>query len=378
MKRAAILILLILVLYAPLRAQIPGLYSSFGYDRHNRKLEPTQWIAGLHSNTFLKNNEYFGPYTEGITYIGTTLQPYASWAVNSKVRLVGGWYLRQFFGDDSMNASLPSLRVEYDFIPGARVVAGRLYGRLFHGYAEPVFSTDNYFKTKPEYGLQLLMDRQFFTSDLWLSWERFIQSGSTGPEIIHAGLVFRGYLQPRDKERGLVADFQSLIYHEGGQIGWRETPLITRANMVGGLQYLMKPGHSLLNRLSLSAYYIQALELSPTNLLPYNKGYGLFGSIEASNNWAMTSVSYFNGQFFFAPLGDRLFQSVSDHLPWYFQHSRNLILNKIMFQHNPFEFIHLGFRFESYYDLDDKRFDFSYGFNISLDPIFATGFLKNN
>lgn len=114
----------------------------------------------FYNNNFVKNNEYFGPYTEGITYIGTIIQPEVSWSISSKFSLSAGWYLRYFYGKDNFEKSLPVIRARYTFLPGAQVIIGQLDGQLKHEYIEPIYNTDNYYSTNPEYGVQFLFDRK--------------------------------------------------------------------------------------------------------------------------------------------------------------------------------------------------------------------------
>jgi len=105
----------------------------------------------LYNNNFVRNNEYFGPYTEGITYIGSILQPEVSWTLSSKFSLSAGWYFRHYYGQDGFEKSLPVIRARYIFSPGAQVIVGQLDGQLKHGFIEPIYNTDNYFIKNPDF-----------------------------------------------------------------------------------------------------------------------------------------------------------------------------------------------------------------------------------
>jgi hypothetical protein len=143
----------------------------------------------FYNNNFIKNNEYFGPYTEGITYIGSILQPEVTWALSNSFSLSGGWYFRQYYGQNGFNQSIPVIRATYTFRPGARFIIGQLNGRLQHGYVEPIYSTDNYFTKKPEYGVQFLVDREKLHTDIYMDWEQFELPGDDHQEIITGGLL---------------------------------------------------------------------------------------------------------------------------------------------------------------------------------------------
>jgi hypothetical protein len=321
----------------------------------------------LHNNNFIKNNEYFGPYTEGITYIGSVLQPEITWAISRKFSFSAGWYFRQFYGQDGFNQSLPVISVKYRFRPDAMIIIGQTAGQLQHGFIEPLYSTDNYFTKNPEYGLQLLIDRKKLHTDLYLDWEKFILPGESHQEVITGGLLadysFNGIVE----NRGLSAHFQSIITHIGGQVNNVDVPMQQRSNIAAGLKYTLVPGYKSLERITLSLFYIQALELSQTNTIPFESGFATHNTVTFENKWAKLSTGWFHGEYFFAPQGDYLFQSVSENNNWYVGETRDLIITKILLSHQIYKGVDFGFRVESYYDLQRNSNDFSFGLNISVN-----------
>jgi len=321
----------------------------------------------LYNNNFVKNNEYFGPYTEGITYIGSVLQPEVTWALSRKFSLSGGWYFQQYYGFDGFNQSLPVIRARYRFRSDAQVIFGQLDGQLQHGFIEPIYNTDNYFIKNPEYGVQFLFNRKKFSADLYMDWEKFLLPGEAHQEVITGGLLASYYLTDKIENRGLSAHFQSIIHHFGGQIDISDNPLQSRANLAAGLKYIFVPGSKPLDRLTLSSFYIQAMELSQTNTIPFESGFALHNAITFENKWVKLSIGWFHGEYFFAPMGDYLFQSVSQLNNWYVGEKRDLITPKLLIGHDIMKGLNFGFRIESYYDLQRNANDFSYGLNISVN-----------
>jgi hypothetical protein len=321
----------------------------------------------IHNNNFIKNNEYFGPYTEGITYIGSVLQPEITWALSKKFSLSGGWYFRQYYGQDGFNQSLPVIKATFRFRPDARIIIGQTEGQLQHGFIEPLYSTDNYFTKNPEYGLQLLINRKKFHADLYLDWEKFILPGETQQEVITGGLLADYLLNGIAENRGLSAHFQSIFTHIGGQVNDSDVPMQQRANIATGLKYTFVPGHKTLGRVILSSFYIQSLELSQTNTLPFESGLALHNTLTLENKWAKLSTGWFHGEYFFAPSGDYLFQSVSELNDWYVGEKRDLITSKLLLSHSIFKGVDFGFRIESYYDIQRNDNDFSFGLNFSVN-----------
>ena len=321
----------------------------------------------FYNNNFIKNNEYFGPYTEGITYIGTIIQPEITWICSKNFSFSAGWYLRQYFGHNGFENSLPVFRARYTFLPGANLIIGQLDGQRQHGYIEPIYSEDNCFIKNPEYGVQILLEKKNFSADFFMDWEKFLLPGEAHKEVITGGLLAAYAFNGLAENRGLSLHFQSIIHHLGGQVDVLDEPMETRSNLAAGLEYAFLPDLDYLKKITLASYYIRALELSPTNTIAYNKGFGFQNTIGFENNWMKLKTGWFHGEKFFAPLGDNLFQSITQFDTGYTQDIRELITSKLLLSHAIIKGVDLGFRFESYYDLDRKWNDFSYGLNISVN-----------
>ena len=321
----------------------------------------------FYSNNFVRNNEYFGPYTAGITYLGSILQPEATWALGKDFSISAGWYFRLYFGQDGFEKSIPVIRIRYNVKPGMQVIMGQLDGRLSHGYIEPIFNTDNYFIKNPEYGVQFLVNKKRLHTDLYMDWERFLMPGETHQEIITGGLLASYACNKIDNNRGLSLHFQSVIHHFGGQVDNSDNPLQSRSNLAVGFRYSVLPASKLLKKISLSSFYIQALELSQTNTIPFNSGFGVHSVITFENDWIKLNSGWFHGEYFFAPLGDYLFLSISQFNDWYVGEKKDLVTSKLLIGHQIMKGVDFGIRFESYYDLKQKRNDFSYGLNVSVN-----------
>ncbi len=321
----------------------------------------------FYNNNFVKNNEYFGPYTEGITYIGTIIQPEVSWSISRNFSLSAGWYLRYFYGKENVEKSLAVIRARYTFLPGAQLIVGQLDGQLKHEYIEPIYNTDNYFSINPEYGVQLLFDRKKVHVDFFMDWEHFLMPGDADQEEIGGGLLATYSLNDRAEKRGLSIDFQSIIHHFGGQVDASENPIQTRSNIAGGLRYTFVPGLKMLDRITLSSFYIRAMELSHTNTIPFKSGFATHNTLTFTNKWIQIGTGWFHGDDYFAPKADYLFQSVSQFGDFYTTKGRDLITSKFLFGNEITKGVTLSIRYESYFDLQRKWNDFSYGLNISVN-----------
>lgn len=373
MKYSVRLVYIIILLHVWVCSTGQSFYESYLPLNTNDTLSSGKVSLHIYNNNFVKNNEYFGPYTEGITYIGSILQPEATWALHPNFSLSLGWYFRQFYGQDGFNQSLPVIKARYIFRPGAQVIIGQLNGQLQHGFIEPVYNTDNYYFKNPEYGVQFLLNREKLHADVYMDWEKFLLPGEAHQEVITGGLLASYAFKGLEENKGLSAHFQSIIHHFGGQVDNSESPIQSRANLATGLRYAFVPGAKALNSLTLSSFYIQAVELSQTNTIPFESGFALHNTITLQNNWGMLSTGWFHGEYYFAPMGDFIFQSVSQFNDWYVGEKRDLLTSKILIGHEIARGIRFGIRFESYYDLQRQTNDFSYGLNMSVN---ATVFEK--
>lgn len=318
----------------------------------------------VYNNNFLKNNEYFDPLTEGITYLGSELQPEITYAFARQARLTAGWYFRYYYGTEKFNRSLPVFRFEYEPKPNVKLVFGQLHGQLNHQLIQPVYGFDNYFKRNPENGVQLITKGSRLEADIWMSWDHFILPGDNEQEEITAGFRSLYKLIGDHTFNGLYLDFQGLIHHYGGQVDQSDAPLQTRFNLAAGLK---------INRSCIfvdglewrvSSYLVQANDASGKATLPYKKGFASYSTVNATWKFASMGISYFHGEYYFAPLGEQLYQSVSELNDWYTEDRRNLLKANLELSKSLFKGVCIGFMTESFYDLNSGNLNFSYGLNI--------------
>ena len=125
--------------------------------------------------------------------------------------------------------------------------------------------------------------------------------GDPFKEIISGGLLASYAPGGLAERRGISAHFQSVIRHFGGQVDVLDEPMQTRSNLAAGIEYHFLPELNMLNRVTLSSYYMLALELSPTNTIQYDKGFALHNTLGFENKWVKLNAGWFHGKTFFAP-----------------------------------------------------------------------------
>lgn len=324
-----------------------------------------KWELRVYDNSCIRNNEYFGPFTKGITYIGTVMQPEIRWSPEKNFRISVGGYFLAFSGKPGFYRALPVLRAEYRFKP-VTLILGSLYGDLHHGFAEPLYCTDHYFNIDPENGIQTLWHYKGLQADVFMNWMKFILPGDNSQEEIMGGLVLRQkILQKTSHHLDLLV--QGLIHHYGGQVDITDNLLQSRANAAIGLQYSYPFQRAFVQKVSFEALVISSMELSQKNTLPYESGYALYPGIALSSKYIDVDLHWFNGKYFFAPMGEYLFQSVSSLNNWYIADTRNVVCPKLGLHYELAKGIRAGVVYESYYDVPAHRNEFSYGINLAFD-----------
>jgi len=327
-------------------------------------LHPGDWALAVSNNNFLKNNEYFDLFSEGFTYFGSTIQPMIRYAPVKQLLVTAGWHFRYYYGTGKFNVSLPVIRVDYHPEARACVTFGQIDGQLNHALIEPIYGSDQYFERKPEYGLQFRWNSRRLKSDTWISWDRFILPGDPFKEEITGGInTTYDLLQFSEvKDHQLSLNVQGVVHHYGGQVDASGSPLETRYNLAPGLIYTQQFKANL--QASAGTWFIQAVDPSGQVTIPYKKGFGSYTLATLKYHWAQLHAGYFHGEYYFSPLGDPQFQSVSTLNPWYYKDKRDILFGKLLFDKVSGKSMHLGFRFETYYDLAESHLNFCYGLNI--------------
>ena len=330
----------------------------------------------MESSTFFKNNEYFDPFAYGYTGIGFYAQPAVSYHFSDKFQATAGVYLLKYSGLDDFTQVIPIFRLRYKIAPVLELVMGNIYGTANHRLAEPLFRYDRFFQDHVEYGFQFLLHTDRIRSDLWLSWENYIQVGDTSQEQLLVGNSTRIVLWGLRHQKGfrLELPVQVLIAHKGGQLEPPpHKPVSTIFNALVGIKMIyvfnnksslqVEPDFLLYNGLNLP-------DSGKFNAQPYQNGWGVYPRLTFQYGRWHFMTGYWYAKRFISPHGEYLFQSVSEITPGFSQEKRELLTNKIWINKRIFHHVWLEARFESYYDLMSHQFDYSYGLYIVMNEKF--------
>ena len=312
----------------------------------------------LEGASFIKNNEYFGPYTEGFTGLGFFLKPQVQFHLSDRTRLDAGWFVLQYYGQEGFNPSLPIFRLQHQLKPGIELILGSLYGSTQHGLEEPLFRIDRYYQNQMEYGAQLLIEKKRFTADLWVNWEQFIEPGDSFQEHLEAGLVADFILY--DRNYRLDIPIQGYVRHKGGQIDASPLAVSTIFNGMWGLRWTSSWEEN--RSLSISSLYFgftSDLPAQGANALPISQGKGWMFRTQLNWEGWQAMMGYWRGNNFMAPKGEYLFSSLSDFNPNYSDQIRRVLMAKVIWSNTSLDAIDWGWRTDAYWDRDAGEFNYA-------------------
>jgi len=326
----------------------------------------------VESTAFLKNNEYFSPFAYGYTGIGIYFKPTLDYYFSSRLAINAGVYMLKYAGLDNLTQTIPIFTIRYKPAENIDIIMGNIYGTGNHRLAEPLFRYDLFYQHHIEYGIQFLWNSKHFKTDLWLNWRHFIQPGDTTQEKLTVGSNSSIILYD-DRSIKVVVPVQLLINHIGGQLAPPPRPEITTLlnGYIGAdVSFKLNENWSLGVSENIALYNGLAYPSEGPGYLPAKKGWGSYSKIVVSlKNWHLVT-GYWHGDNFIAPLGETLFQSISEIDPHVYSRNRNLITGKIWYNKTIMKGAIIEARFEEYYDTDSNHFDYSYGLWLRINSSF--------
>jgi len=353
------------ILFSLLTLHLSAQFETDSTQLNNLKEENYKNVSlQLNSNLFLRNNEYFNNLYSGITFIGANINPSLKLTFNQQISFSTGWYIRTYNSKDNLTINELWYRLHYRFNKNLQLLMGNILGYENHHLIEPVLSQDFAYLNPPEKGLQFLYNTPNYDADLWINWQKFILPGDDYKEEFLLGYSSKIKLLNDSHKIGLSIPSDFLAKHKGGQMDSQGIPMQTFFNWAVGidLSYHLKKN----SKFGFESYYVQFNDASDHNLLQYINGYGIYSNFYLKNRLLDAYIGFWRGEFYYSPVGEPLFQSLSTKYIAYNESFKQLILFKIQYKNRIIENAPLYLRFESYYDPDRGSFDFSYSLLINI------------
>ncbi|MBI9061360.1 MAG: hypothetical protein JEZ14_05195 [Marinilabiliaceae bacterium] len=324
----------------------------------------------LENNNFVKNNEYFGEYTEGYTLMGYAVQPSVMYYAGSRLRVKAGLHLLKYSGVSEFTVVLPIFSVHAQLTDKLDLIMGGLKGDVHHRLIEPVFDTEYQYTRPVENGFQFVFQGDKLWLDSWLDWEQFIFPGDNKPEKFTAGISSEYRFTNAGSEFEVTMPVQLIATHLGGQISDFSESMQSLANIVSGIKLSKDVGDGFIQRVGVSTYFAMYKDLTKQSGWDFHTGDAVYPVAEVDYKYGSFMVGYWHARNFLAPKGSHVFQSVSDYKEGYYSKYRNLLTTKFSFTKTFMKQIKFSAMVETYYDVPASQFEYSYGINLVFTPNF--------
>ncbi len=320
---------------------------------------------------FSKNNEYFNKIADGYTLFGYQLYPSLTYYPAENVRVDAGVFLQKDFGNGGFEVIAPTLSIKVKR-GDLNIIFGNLDGSLNHRLIEPLYDFERVLNDRLETGLQAVIEKENLFLDAWINWETMIYPGDSLQEEVSGGISFDYRIMEKNHFQ-ISLPFQTVLYHQGGQIDASDAPLTSLMNnAVGlGLKYTLKD-NQILKSLNSKNYFVYYTDFSFEKQQPFDNGSGLYLNLNLEFKWFNLLTSYWQGNEFISIKGTPLYQSVSHSFknPGYSEEKRQLVIFRLMHDLKILENLYFSTRVEPFIDLQNNSFEFSHGFYINFRPDF--------
>ncbi len=322
------------------------------------------------SISFIKDNEYFNPVIEGYTLLGYFLQPEMVYHPSQKLSLRLGANLLSYSGTNKFTRIKPVFSAIINFSNSAALTLGSLHGSDSHRLSDPIFNKERHYNEYSEDGMQLTLIRDRFFTDTWLNWENFIFRGDNDREVFTAGESFL-YTSPNF---GNLFHFevpvQVMAKHYGGQISNYPEHVETYLDIAAGARASISLADERYGSQGAGYMYFNGRSLTRNAPSGIETGYGHWFTIFYAYRIARIEAGYWRSHDFYAPEGNFIFGSVSDHIEGFVIPDRRILTGSFILNFKPEKIFSVFFGCDGYYDIDLQRLDYALALHLRYNQAF--------
>jgi hypothetical protein len=331
----------------------------------------------LKSISFVKNNEYFNPVTEGYTMLGSFFQPQLVYTPSEKIALRAGIHLLKYYGTSKFSQARPVFSASLNLTENTALRIGTLDGSEKHLLYDPHFNSERLYNANAEDGFQLKTDNGRFFNDTWISWENFIFKGDSTREIFTFGESFRYRSSPIAENIFIEVPVQVQFRHFGGQISNYPQHVETFFNIAAGLRINIDLAGRRYGQAGIE--YLQFInnELNGESQSGITKGHASWLRFYYTFKAITFGAAYWKSHDFYAPNGNTIYSSVSDYQEGVVIHDRKIISNNLSLRLLPENYFELFLGLDTYYDIDLKRLDNSITLHLNFDKLIRLATLEH-
>jgi hypothetical protein len=347
--------LCLLLCYFQTNAQVNN--ASLETFQHLDSTKSKQFSFQFESFSFLKNNEYFLKIADGYTLFGNQFSPKFTYQPAPHVRLEAGVYAWKDFGNTAFTSIQPifTIKIQKD---SSQFLFGNLEGQLNHRLIEPMMNPERVILNRQENGLQYTRRKQNTFFDAWIDWQKMIYRGSDFKEEIFAGISWNKKMIVKPNFY-LSIPYQVTFQHCGGQTTKDTGQVITNINTAIGVEAEWK-FNGFLQKIKTQNYLVGFQQNSNYNKY-FKSGTGIYLNLTAETKVLNLMLSYWKSSGYLSDAGGDLYQSVGRTFRYgnAVEKERKLLIIRVMKDWKIIDNLFLTFRFEPYFDLNNKAFEHS-------------------
>jgi hypothetical protein len=205
-----------------------------------------------------------------------------------------------------------------------------------------------------------------FESQLWLDWEKMILPADTFQEMFTVGSSNRYILYNRGKFN-IALPFWLLAHHKGGQINISDEKIETKIDLGAGLEFIRKIENSFFTELAFTPQVF--FDLDERN---EEQGFAIHPQVKVKAEIIEMNLGLFYGEYYQSYHGNPiLFSSPFNEIPGenYYPEILNITFNA-GFGKKISSGSSLLHRFDSWYNPDTSKFQYSYGLQLIINELF--------
>ncbi len=327
--------------------------------------------------SFVKNNEYFNPVTEGYTLIGAFLQPELVYSPTDKITVSAGVHLLKYSGIGKFSQVRPVLSTSLKLSEKTTLTIGSLSGSDKHRLFDPHFDSEHIYNSNLEEGFQLIRTSEHIFTDTWLNWENYIFKGDSDREVFTFGESFRY----TSSKVGDIMEFEIPVQvqfkHFGGQISNYPEPVETFFNFAAGLRANIDLAGKKYGQAGIEYLRFLNNEFNGESQSGISFGYASWTRFHYTYKSLYIGMAYWRAHNYFAPNGNYIYGCVSDYQTGIVIPDRKIITNFVYLTILPESYLELFLGLETYYDVDIKRLDNAIALHLNFDKLIRLAILKH-
>ena len=319
-------------------------------------------FVGLNALGFFKNNEYKKTVVNGYTLFGYQFQPTLSYHLTKNIRMDAGAYFQQDFGSSSPTTIAPIFSIKWKS-KDYSVIFGNLEGSLNHRLIEPLYDFERVLNNRLETGVQIQLQHDGFFFDTWIDWQYMQHLNDSRQEQFVGGVSLMKRIV-RVGNGSLSIPFQVVSRHQGGQLDTAHMQIQTLVNSAIGLQWTQL-ANGWIKQFSINGFYVYDKDLSRSRQA-YFDGDGWYANGTISTKFGLdVMATYWQGHEFQSAQGGRVYPAVSTQDPGVIQPTPQIFMLRFLYDYKVADQLYLTLRYEPYYDMAFKSFQYSYGIYVN-------------